>query len=156
MQHFPSIIFQHLKQLMLTQIHHRERGRFRASLASPTLCDPRDCSPQAPLSAGILQARAAEWAAILSSRDPPDPGRVREMLCCNYTREDGNGGQVSRVLPLGPWRLKSLLKTWGGNLSQEGGGGLRDPRILAGSLTLRHTLPRAAPGTWDAVSLVPP
>ena len=33
-----------------------------------TLCDPMDCSPQAPLSMGILQARILEWIAMPSSR----------------------------------------------------------------------------------------
>ena len=33
-----------------------------------TLCEPIDCSPQAPLSMGILQARILEWVAMLSSR----------------------------------------------------------------------------------------
>ena len=33
-----------------------------------TLCDPMDCSPQAPLSMGILQARIVEWVAMPSSR----------------------------------------------------------------------------------------
>ena len=40
----------------------------------PTLCDPRDCSPQAPLSVGLLQARILEWVAMLSSRALPNPG----------------------------------------------------------------------------------
>ena len=33
-----------------------------------TLCNPMDCSRQAPLSMGILWARILEWAAISSSR----------------------------------------------------------------------------------------
>ena len=33
-----------------------------------TLCDPVDCSHQAPLSMGILQARILEWVAMPSSR----------------------------------------------------------------------------------------
>ena len=35
--------------------------------------DPMDCSPQAPLSMGILQARILEWVAMLSSRESPQP-----------------------------------------------------------------------------------
>ena len=38
-----------------------------------TLCDPMDCSRQAPLS-GVLQARRLEGVATPSSRDLPDPG----------------------------------------------------------------------------------
>ena len=38
-----------------------------------TLCDPMDCSPQAPLSMGILQARILEWAAMPSSRGSSQP-----------------------------------------------------------------------------------
>ena len=33
-----------------------------------TACDPMDCSPQAPLSMGIVQARILEWVATPSSR----------------------------------------------------------------------------------------
>ena len=39
-----------------------------------TLCDTMDCSPPAPLSLGILQARILEWVAMPSSRDLPNPG----------------------------------------------------------------------------------
>ena len=34
----------------------------------PALCDPMNCSPQAPLSIGILQARILEWVAVSFSR----------------------------------------------------------------------------------------
>ena len=40
----------------------------------PTLCNPMDCSPPAPLSVGILQARILEWVAMPSSRDLLNPG----------------------------------------------------------------------------------
>ena len=33
-----------------------------------TLCDPMNCTRQAPLSMGILQARILEWAVVASSR----------------------------------------------------------------------------------------
>ena len=39
----------------------------------PTLCDPMNCSPQAPLSMEILQARILEWAAMPSSRGSSQP-----------------------------------------------------------------------------------
>ena len=35
----------------------------------PTLCDPMDCTRQAPLSMAILQAGIWEWTAMPSSRD---------------------------------------------------------------------------------------
>ena len=35
----------------------------------PTLGDPKDCSRQAPLSMGILQARILEWVAMPSLRE---------------------------------------------------------------------------------------
>ena len=38
-----------------------------------TLCDPMNCTCQAPLE-GILQARILEWVAMPSSRDLPNPG----------------------------------------------------------------------------------
>ena len=39
-----------------------------------TLCEPMDCSHQAPLSMGIFQARILEWVVMPSSRDLPNPG----------------------------------------------------------------------------------
>ena len=38
-----------------------------------TLCDPIDCSPQAPLSMGILQTRILQWVAISFSRGSSQP-----------------------------------------------------------------------------------
>ena len=38
-----------------------------------TLCNSMDCSPQTPLSMGILQARILEWVAMLSSRGSSRP-----------------------------------------------------------------------------------
>ena len=35
----------------------------KLSQSCPTLCDPTDCSPPGSTVAGILQARALEWAA---------------------------------------------------------------------------------------------
>ena len=40
----------------------------------PTLCDPVDCSRQAPLSMGILQTRILEWLPCSPLRDLPNPG----------------------------------------------------------------------------------
>ena len=45
----------------------------------PTLCDPMDYSPLAPLS--ILQARILEWVAIPYSRRSSPP-RVRSCISC--------------------------------------------------------------------------
>ena len=39
-----------------------------------TLCDPMECSLPGSSVHGVLQARLMEWVAMLSSRDPPDPG----------------------------------------------------------------------------------
>ena len=36
--------------------------------------DPMDCSPPGSSVLGMLQARALEWVAMLSSRHFPDPG----------------------------------------------------------------------------------
>ena len=38
-----------------------------------TLCDPIDCSPPAPWTMGILQARILEWVAMFSSRGSSQP-----------------------------------------------------------------------------------
>ena len=46
------------------------RKRAQSLQSSLTVCDLLDCSPQAALSMGILQARILEWAAISSSRGP--------------------------------------------------------------------------------------
>jgi len=47
----------------------------------PTLCDPTACSPQAPLSMGILQARILEWVAMLSSRGSSPPRNQTWVSC---------------------------------------------------------------------------
>ena len=39
----------------------------------PTLWNPMDCSPQAPLSMGIFQARILGWVAMPSSRGSSQP-----------------------------------------------------------------------------------
>ena len=40
----------------------------------PTLCNPMDCTHQASLSMGILQARILEWVALPPPWDLPNPG----------------------------------------------------------------------------------
>jgi len=50
----------------------------------PILCDPMDCSRQAPLSMGILQARILEWVAMPSSRGssrPRDQTHISYISC---------------------------------------------------------------------------
>ena len=56
--------------------------------SSPTLCDPMDCSLQAPLSVGILQARILERVAMPSSRDLPNPG-VKTLSVMSPALADG-------------------------------------------------------------------
>ena len=41
---------------------------------SPTLCNPKDCSPPGSSVHGILQAKILEWVACPPSGDFPDPG----------------------------------------------------------------------------------
>ena len=57
--------------------------------SSLTLCDPMDCSLQAPLSVGILQARILEQVAMPSSRDLPNPG-VEPMSVMYPALADGS------------------------------------------------------------------
>ena len=38
-----------------------------------TLCNPRDCNPEAPLPVGLPRQELLEWVAISSFRDLPDP-----------------------------------------------------------------------------------
>ena len=45
-----------------------DNGSVLCLLSCVQLCDPKDCSPQAPLSVEILQARILEWVAMPSSR----------------------------------------------------------------------------------------
>ena len=59
------------------------------ALSCPTLCDPLDCSLQAPLSMGVLQARILEWVAVPSLQGifptqelNPGPARCRQILYC--------------------------------------------------------------------------
>ena len=47
----------------------------------PTSCDPMDCTHQAPLSMGILQARILEWVAIPSSRGSSQPRDQSRFSC---------------------------------------------------------------------------
>ena len=47
---------------------------YLVSPSCPALCDPVDCSPQTPLSVGILQARMLEWVAMSSSRGSSNLG----------------------------------------------------------------------------------
>ena len=47
----------------------------------PTLCDPMDCAPQAPLVHGIFQARVLEWVAISFSRASSQPRDRIQILC---------------------------------------------------------------------------
>ena len=44
-----------------------------SALSHVRLCDSVDCSPQAPLSMGVLQARILEWTAMPSSRGSSQP-----------------------------------------------------------------------------------
>ena len=64
-----------------------------------TLCDPMDCSPQAPLSLGILQARLLEWDTMPSSRaiSPSSPPRDRtrassdSCIACGFFSAEPSG-----------------------------------------------------------------
>ena len=47
----------------------------------PTLCNPMDWGPQAPLSMRILQARKLEWVVMPSSRGSYQPND-RTLVSC--------------------------------------------------------------------------
>ena len=47
----------------------------------PTLGNPMNCSPLAPVSMGILQARMLEWAAMPSSRGSSQPRDQTQVSC---------------------------------------------------------------------------
>ena len=62
-----------------------------------TLCDPMDCSLQAPLSMGILQARILQWVAMPSSRGSSWP---RDWTRVSFA------GRFLTTEPLGkPWYI---------------------------------------------------
>ena len=52
-----------------------------ATRLCPTLCNPIDCSCQAPLSMGILQATTLEWVAISFSRGSSPPRNQTGVSC---------------------------------------------------------------------------
>ena len=74
-QHIPLIhhspclnnILLHVKCYKLIALQLRLLLLFSCSVC-PILCNPMNCSRQAPLSMGILQAKILEWLAIPSSR----------------------------------------------------------------------------------------
>ena len=47
----------------------------------PTLCNPVDCTCQAPRSLGILQSRKLEWLAMPSSRGSSQPRGQTQVSC---------------------------------------------------------------------------
>ena len=47
----------------------------------PTLCNPMNCSPSAPLSIGILQARILEWVDINFSKGSSGPRDWIQVSC---------------------------------------------------------------------------
>ena len=49
-------------------------SKVKVAQSQATLCDHMDCSPQAPLSMGILQVSILEWVATPSSRIIPTQG----------------------------------------------------------------------------------
>ena len=66
----------------------------------PTLCDPMDCSPQAPLSMGF--SRILEWVAMLFSRGsspPRDQTHVSFISCiaCGFFTSEPLGSPKSPI-----------------------------------------------------------
>ena len=59
----------------------REKVRVLVPHLCLTLCDPMDCSHQASLSMGILQARILKWVAISSCRGSSGPRDQTEVSC---------------------------------------------------------------------------
>ena len=65
-------------EVLLCWLH----AKVKAAQSCLALCDPMDCSHQAPLSMGILQARMLEWVALPSSRGSSQP-RDRTCVSCD-------------------------------------------------------------------------
>ena len=49
--------------------------------SSPTLCNPRDCSPPGSSVHGIFQARILEWVTISYSRGSAQPRDQTQVSC---------------------------------------------------------------------------
>ena len=98
----------------------------------PTLCDPIDCGPPAPLSMEILQARKLEWVVISFSRgtsQPRDRTRVSHIASRFFTE----------------WANGEVQEYWVGSLSLLQGN-LPDPGIKLGSPAFRvDSLPAELP-----------
>ena len=105
-----------------------------------TLCDPMDCTPQAPVSMGILQARILEWVAMPSSRGSSQP----------RDRSQGPTLQVDSLPSEPPWKpmntgVGSLSLLQGIFLTQELNRGLLPCRWILyqlsyqGSPIYKHT-----------------
>ena len=66
--------------LCFSYTHAYEFVHAKSHLSCLTLCDPMDCSHQAPLSTGILQqARILEWVTMPSSRGALPGPRIKPM-----------------------------------------------------------------------------
>ena len=61
----------HMGLLVYTQVHACMHAKLLQLCL--ILCNPMDCSPPAPPSMGVLQARILEWVARPSSRGPSPP-----------------------------------------------------------------------------------
>ena len=93
----------------------------------PTLCDPMDCTHQAPLSAGTFQARTLEWVPISYSRGSSQPR--------DWTQVSRTAGRFFTS-----WATREAQEYWSGwpipfpeDLSDPGTE-LRSPALQADSL----------------------
>ena len=68
-----------------------------AAQLHPTLCDPTNGSPQAPVSLGILQARILEWVAMPSSRVSWVPRLILLDLQTSLTYKRALGTELVRM-----------------------------------------------------------
>ena len=68
-----EVLIHAITWVTLENIMLSERSEVKVAQSCPTLCDPMDCSPQAPLPMGILQTRILQWVAMHSSRGSSQP-----------------------------------------------------------------------------------
>ena len=103
------------------------------SQSCPTLWDPMDCSPQAPLSVGILQAGRLVWVAVSFSRRSSQPRGWTQVSC--------SAGRFFTS-----WATREAQEYWSGEPIPSPGH-LPDPGIKPGSpASQADSLPAELPG----------
>ena len=76
----PQPLIGNLEAEMVVEMR-ASRGVVMQDQSSPTLCNPRDCSPPSSSVHGIFQARILEWVTISYSRGSSQPRDQSRVSC---------------------------------------------------------------------------